>query len=122
MLDSVSYANESGTMKLVVGADNNKRIALYYGDLKRNLEKSKENIQPHLIYSGKWSEFVLEIRRGTMILSRDFGGDTIFHWDESDKKLFNPRLINIVPLKMHTIGIICVKFDNRRTYKMCRPS
>lgn len=90
------------SMKLEIGANNNEKMILQY-----NSEIVKEKSMPHIISSGKWESFWLQIRIGEIMLGLQGVPLSLFEWKHPNSSdAMNPiyltmSTINGYPLAMH---------------------
>lgn len=88
-------------LKLMIGAEKNEKIIL-----KLNSQLIKEKTLPHLIPSGRWVEFWLQIRKGEIQLGYEGVPTALFEWKHEDAtKAFNPMFLSYVSINGNPIGV-----------------
>lgn len=89
-------------MKLIIGGKDNQKILLYH-----NSDLIKEKTLPHLISSGKWSTFWLQIRKEEILFGSEGVPTPLFEWqhEENTFELFEPRFINYMSNNRNPIGL-----------------
>lgn len=93
------YGNSS--LKLMIGAEQNEKIMLTL-----NSQLLKEKTLPHMIPSGKWASFWLQIRRGEIKLGYEGVPTALFEWKhENVAEAFNPIFLSYVSIDGNPIGV-----------------
>lgn len=88
-------------IKLVIGADNNEKVILYY-----NSQLMKQNTLPHLISSGKWASYWLQIRQGEIMLGYEGVPTALFEWKhEEPTTVFMPMFLTYMSLGLKPVGM-----------------
>lgn len=105
LLDSLQFMikpmHGDSNIELIIGADNNQKIVLYY-----NSELVKEKTLPHLISSGKWSAYWLQIREGEILLGYEGVPSALFEWKhENPVATFVPMFLTYMSLKGRPMGV-----------------
>lgn len=99
-------------LQLTIGADKNERITLML-----NSQMIKEKTMPHLIPSGKWASFWLQIRQGEILLGYEGVPTALFEWKlENVKDTFRPMFISFATVTGNPIGVF-FKCDECHTEK-----
>ncbi|XP_069687396.1 uncharacterized protein [Periplaneta americana] len=106
--------NGSNYYKLIIGADDNEKVQLFYGvnDGKKEI-LLKQKTLPHLIPIGKWGGFWLRVPTGRVSLGYEGLDNYLFDWQhgnvsltgEQKHELFKPMFITYTSVKGHTIGV-----------------
>lgn len=91
----------TSTIKLLIGAENNEKIMLYYND-----KLVKEKTFPRLILSGKWTLFWLQLRKGEVMLGFEGVPTALFEWQhEQQSEAFMPMFLSYMSIHGHPIGM-----------------
>ena len=97
---NISSSDRSSAFKLIIGADGNEKILLYF-----KTELVKQKTMPHLIPSGRWVSFWLQVRRGEIVLGLEGNPSALFEWKASDEGLyFNPVFLSYGSMYGFPIG------------------
>lgn len=103
MLDGVSFHirpnNSNNELKLTIGANYNELLLLHY-----NNKLLERKTFPHLVTSGKWTEFWLQIRAGELRLGYKGVPTALFEWKNEEIK-FEPVFISYTSIFGKPIGI-----------------
>lgn len=73
-------------LRLVIGAEKNQKIQLL-----NYTTVVKQKTLPHLIASGKWTDFWLQIRKGEILLGLQGVPVSLFDYVIDDNSTFEPR-------------------------------
>lgn len=88
-------------LKLTIGAEKNEKITLTL-----NSKIVKEKTLPHLIPSGKWASFWLQIRQGEILMGYEGVPTALFEWKhENLKQAFNPIFMSFDSINGNPIGV-----------------
>lgn len=91
----------NSSLKLSIGAEKNEKIILTL-----NSQLIKEKTLPHLIPSGKWASFWLQIRRGEILIGYEGVPTSLFEWKhENPSEIFNPIFISYASISGNPIGV-----------------
>ncbi|XP_018051270.1 PREDICTED: uncharacterized protein LOC108689142 [Atta colombica] len=91
---------------LKIGAFDNEKILLYYESEENDIILVKKKTLPHLLYFGKWSNFVIRIPRGYVLLYYEGASNPLFEWKHAEpSKAFLPIYYYYNSEKDHVIGI-----------------
>lgn len=94
-------SNGNEKMKLLIGANENEKLIFYY-----NNKLIKEKIALHLIPSGKWVNFWLQIRRGEIMLGYEGVPVSLFEWHHEDSnKAFEPFFLSYKSIAGKPLGV-----------------
>lgn len=88
-------------LSLMIGAEKNEKIILTLDS-----QLIKEKTLPHLIPSGKWASFWLQIRRGEIQLGYEGVPTALFEWKhEKPTEIFNPMFLSYLSINANPIGV-----------------
>ncbi|KAL3288358.1 hypothetical protein HHI36_002806 [Cryptolaemus montrouzieri] len=88
-------------IRLEIGADGNQKINLFYNGILM-----KEKTLPHLISSGSWTDFWLQIRQEEIMLGYKGVPHSLFEWKHSDLgNAFDPNFISFSTITNYYMGI-----------------
>ncbi|CAG5083339.1 Similar to PLG: Plasminogen (Pongo abelii), partial [Cotesia congregata] len=73
----------NSSYKLIIGAENNSKILLYYKSEEKDYELVKEQISVHILFIARWSQFIIKIPRGKVQIYRD-ATSLLFEWEHED--------------------------------------
>ncbi|XP_045460766.1 uncharacterized protein LOC123671120 [Harmonia axyridis] len=97
----VTPKNGTESIRLEIGAEGNQKINLFYNG---NLMKSKT--MPHLIASGTWTEFWLQIRQEEIMLGYKGVPHSLFEWKHTNLiESFDPTYVSFSTLSEQYIGV-----------------
>lgn len=66
----------------------------------------KKKTLPHLLYLGKWSNFIIRIPRGHVLVYYEGAANPLFEWEHPEPaKVFSPVYYYYNSEKGHTIGV-----------------
>lgn len=103
LLDGIEFEifpqNDGPTIRLLIGADANEKLMLYY-----NSKLIKEKSAMHILPSGRWIEFWLQIRKGEIMLGYERVPTPLFQWVHKDFD-FEPFFISYKSIQGNPIGI-----------------
>ncbi|PSN55984.1 hypothetical protein C0J52_02152 [Blattella germanica] len=100
--------------KLVIGAEDNEKVILYYGKGEGQKEiLIKQKTLPHLIPIGKWGGYWLKISERRISFGYEGLDNYLFNWEhskftpteEQKHEMFRPMFITYTSVKGHTIGV-----------------
>lgn len=92
-------------------------LTFYSLNLNVDLKLVKTEILAHLLYMGKWSNFLIKIPRGKIELYYEGSINPLFEWENPKKeKSFLPIYYNYNSEGGHTIG---VSFDSNSSIIHC---
>ncbi|XP_076182068.1 uncharacterized protein LOC143154114 [Ptiloglossa arizonensis] len=91
---------------LKIGALDNEKVLLYYESETEAITLVKKKTLPHLLYLGKWSNFVISIPRGKVLLYYEDDPIPLFEWNHVDpSNAFLPMYYYYSSERGRTIGI-----------------
>ncbi|XP_043491579.1 uncharacterized protein LOC122517208 [Polistes fuscatus] len=91
---------------LKIGALNNEKILLYYQSENEAINLVKKKTLPHLLYFGKWSNFVIRIPRGSVLLYYEGSSNPLFEWTHPEpSKVFLPVYYYYNSEQKHAVGV-----------------
>ncbi|XP_018359118.1 PREDICTED: uncharacterized protein LOC108758601 isoform X2 [Trachymyrmex cornetzi] len=91
---------------LKIGAFDNEKVLLYYESEEKDIILVKKKTLPHLLYIGKWSNFVIRIPRGHVLLYYEGASNPLFEWKHSEpSETFLPIYYYYNSEKGHAIGV-----------------
>ncbi|XP_053989408.1 uncharacterized protein LOC128881959 [Hylaeus volcanicus] len=91
---------------LKIGALDNEKVLLYYQSESEVVVLVKKKTLPHLLYLGKWANFILSIPRGKILLYYEDEPTPIFEWSHSDPtNAFLPTYYYYSSERGRTVGI-----------------
>lgn len=97
----ITPKNGSETIRLEIGSEGNQKVNLIYNGVLM-----KEKTLPHLIASGTWAEFWLQVRQEEVMLGYKGVPHSLFEWSHTDLvNSFDPAYISFSTLDENYIGI-----------------
>ncbi|KAK9877521.1 hypothetical protein WA026_018629 [Henosepilachna vigintioctopunctata] len=97
----ITPKSSSENIRLEIGAVGNEKIFLFY-----NGQLMKEKTLPHLLASGSWTDFWLQVRQEEIMLGYKGVPHPLFEWKHYDiENAFEPTYISFSTLADHYIGI-----------------
>ncbi|XP_044747141.1 uncharacterized protein LOC123308512 [Coccinella septempunctata] len=91
----------AGSIRLEIGAEGNQKVNLLLDGVL-----TKEKTLPHLIASGTWTEFWLQIRREEILLGYKGVPHALFEWKHADlEKTFEPTYVSFSTLTGEYVGV-----------------
>ncbi|EGI64248.1 Plasminogen [Acromyrmex echinatior] len=91
---------------LKIGAFDNEKVLLYYESEEKDIILVKKKTLPHLLYLGKWSNFIIRIPRGHVLLYYEGTSNPLFEWKHPEpSKAFLPIYYYYNSEKGHAIGV-----------------
>lgn len=94
-----------GWLRLVIGAENNEKVTLTYGEHRPTGHVVKEKTFLHLIPAGKWGTFWLQMRRGEIMLGFEGIEEPFFEWTLLNQKGFEPIFVTYMSIEDNIIGV-----------------
>lgn len=91
--------NRGPTIRLLIGANGNEKLMIYF-----NNKLIKEKTTPHILPSGRWIEFWLQIRKGEVMLGYEGIPSPLFEWKHDDMN-FEPFFLSYKSINGYPIGI-----------------
>ncbi|XP_018333322.1 uncharacterized protein LOC108742562 isoform X2 [Agrilus planipennis] len=89
------------SMKLVIGEKENEKVQMYY-----NSYLVKEKTLSHLMHSGKWTSFWLQIRKGEIALGYEDVETALFEWTHDyQNTAFEPIFMSYMSLFLSPLGL-----------------
>nr|XP_050849219.1 uncharacterized protein LOC127063448 isoform X3 [Vespula vulgaris] len=91
---------------LKIGALDNEKILLYYQSESQAINLVKKKTLPHLLYFGKWSNFVIRIPRGSILLYYEGSSNPLFEWKHPEpSQVFLPVYYYYNSEQNHAVGV-----------------
>lgn len=93
------FTRKPPTVRLQIGAKRNEKIVLYY-----NNKLVKEKTSVHILPSGRWVEFWLQIRKGEIMLGYEGIPSSLFEWKHEDFN-FEPFFLSYKSIDGSPVGV-----------------
>lgn len=94
-----SSTQKQPSVRLLIGAKRNEKLMLYY-----NNKLMKEKTSVHILPSGRWVEFWLQIRKGEIMLGYEGIPSSLFEWKHNDFS-FEPFYLSYKSIEGSPIGV-----------------